>query len=113
MKRAERFTERARRALEEAWRASSAMGHSYVGTEHLLLGLVREGEGLACRIMRRAGLEEERLRAAVEEAAGAGSSGPPAHGLSADGAPEGTVVDQTPSAGTIIDAGDTVSFNAQ
>ena len=47
MKHTERFTLRAQKAIEEAYQASHQLGHSYVGTEHLLLGLMREGEGLA------------------------------------------------------------------
>ncbi len=82
MKNSERFTKRAQTAIESAWQASAALGHSYVGTEHLLLGLIREGEGLACRIMSRAGLTDKRLTDIVEKTAGRGTPGPPAHGLS-------------------------------
>ena len=53
-----------------------------MGTEHLLLGLLREGGGLACRLMRRAGIEEEPLREAIAREEGTGTPGPPAHGLS-------------------------------
>ena len=81
MKNKERFTKRAQTAIEEAWKTSEELGHSYVGTEHILLGLLREGEGLACRVMRRAGLEEGALLEVVA-AAGRGTPAPPAHGLS-------------------------------
>ena len=82
MKNNERFTRRAQIAIETAWQAASELGHSYVGTEHLLLGLIREGEGLAGRIMSRAGLTEEKLTELIRRDAGQGAAGPPAHGLS-------------------------------
>ena len=81
MKNTERFTLRAQKAIEEAYEASRLLGHSYVGTEHLLIGLMREGEGLACRIMRRAGLAEPAVTELVTAAAGRGVPGPPAQGL--------------------------------
>ena len=81
MKYRERFTKRAETAIEAAWTAAEELGHSYVGTEHILLGLMREGEGLACRVMRRAGLGDEALSAIVA-ASGRGTPSPPAHGLS-------------------------------
>ena len=81
MKNTERFTLRAQKAIEQAYEASRDMGHSYVGTEHLLIGLIREGEGLACRCLRRAGLEEPALTERVTSAAGRGVPGPPAQGL--------------------------------
>ena len=81
MKNTERFTLRAQKAIEEAYEASSRLGHSYVGTEHLLIGLIREGEGLASRCLRRAGLEEPALTELVTSASGRGVPGPPAQGL--------------------------------
>ena len=77
----DRFTERARKAIEEAYEASRELGHSYVGTEHLLIGLMREGEGLACRCLRRSGLEAVRMTELVTSSAGRGTPGPPAQGL--------------------------------
>ncbi len=82
MRNTERFTRRARKAIEAAYQAAATLGHSYVGTEHLLLGLLHEGEGLACRVMRRAGLTESGLREVIEADAGRGTPGPPAQGLS-------------------------------
>ncbi len=82
MKHSERFTQRAQKAIEGAYRAAGELGHSYVGTEHLLLGLMREGEGLACRIMRRAGLDAAPLTDIIISDAGRGAAGAPAMGLS-------------------------------
>lgn len=82
MKYSERFTALGRKTLEEAYHISSELGHSYVGTEHLLLGLLRVGEGLAFRVMNRAGLTETALRQIVENKSGRGVAEPPAQGMS-------------------------------
>jgi ATP-dependent Clp protease ATP-binding subunit ClpC len=71
----ERFTNGARTALRLARENAALLGHGYVGSEHILLGLACEGNGLAARALSRAGLTEERLRAAVTEAVGAGTPG--------------------------------------
>ena len=52
-----RFTERAQAALRLAQESSAELGHGYVGSEHLLLGLSREGRGVAARVLQSAGLE--------------------------------------------------------
>jgi molybdopterin-binding protein len=59
------FTPRAKKALESALREAVSLGHQYVGTEHLLLGLVREDEGAAIRILADLGQDRESVRAAV------------------------------------------------
>ncbi len=82
MKNKERFTKRAELAIENAWNAASELGQSCVGTEHLLLGLLREGEGLAARVLRRAGVKETHITERVAALSGRGTQGPPAHGLS-------------------------------
>jgi hypothetical protein len=60
------FTPRAKKALELALRESLALGHDYIGTEHLLLGLSREGEGVAAQILEAKGADPETVRTAVE-----------------------------------------------
>ena len=45
------FTPRAKRVLELSWDEARQLGHNYIGTEHLLLGLIREGEGVAARVL--------------------------------------------------------------
>ena len=82
MKFSDRFTALARKALEESYHVSTEMGHSYVGTEHLLLGLMREGEGLAFRVLHRAGITENAIKSIVMSRGGQGTSDPPAQGLS-------------------------------
>ena len=66
MKSNEKFTQRAELAIENARRAAGNLGRDCVGTELLLLGILQEREGLAARILRGRGLEEPRLRAAVD-----------------------------------------------
>ena len=60
-----RFTERAQAALRLAQECSAELGHGYVGSEHLLLGLAREGKGVAAKVLQSAGLEPESLKAAI------------------------------------------------
>jgi ATP-dependent Clp protease ATP-binding subunit ClpA len=61
------FTPRAKKTLELSLREALAIGHKYIGTEHILLGLIREGEGIAAQIMRD-GADLAEIRAAVIEA---------------------------------------------
>src|SRR5258707_2834974 len=58
----DKFTERARKAMNFAQLESEELGHGYIGTEHLLLGLVREGEGVAAQALIRAGLNLKDVR---------------------------------------------------
>ena len=60
-----RFTERAQAALRLAQEGSAELGHGYVGSEHLLLGLAREGKGVAAKVLQSAGVEPEGLKAAI------------------------------------------------
>ena len=77
-----RFTERAQAALRLAQEGSAELGHGYVGSEHLLLGLAREGKGVAARVLQAAGVEPEGLKAAISGLVGVGApGGAPAQGL--------------------------------
>jgi len=58
----ERFTQRARRVLSLAQEEAERLQHNYIGTEHLLLGLIREEGGVAGRVLRELGLEQRRSR---------------------------------------------------
>jgi len=69
----ERFTQRARRVLSLAHQEAERMRHDYIGTEHLLLGLIREEGGVAGRVLRELGLEPERVQEIVERLTGTGS----------------------------------------
>ncbi len=68
----EKFTERARRVLTLAQEEAQRFNHNYIGTEHLLLGLVREGEGVAAQVLSSLGVELNKVRSAVEFIIGRG-----------------------------------------
>jgi ATP-dependent Clp protease ATP-binding subunit ClpC len=68
----ERFTQRARRVLSLAHQEAERMRHDYIGTEHLLLGLIREEGGVAGRVLRELGLEADRVQEIVEKMTGTG-----------------------------------------
>lgn len=70
----ERFTQRARRVLSIAHQEAERMRHSYIGTEHLLLGLMLEEGGVAARVLRELGLEINRVQETVERLTGLGQS---------------------------------------
>jgi len=59
------FTPRAKKVIELALREALALRHDYIGTEHLLLGIVKEGEGVAARVLREQEIEEEQVRSVV------------------------------------------------
>ncbi len=68
----DRFTKKARRVLALANEEAQALNHGYIGTEHLLLGLVREGDGVAARVLKDLGVDLTKVRAAVEDIVGRG-----------------------------------------
>ncbi|MBI5244547.1 MAG: ATP-dependent Clp protease ATP-binding subunit [Elusimicrobia bacterium] len=74
------FTPRAKKVLEYAVEEAQHMGHSYVGTEHLLLGLIREEEGVAARVLENLGLRLDVVREEVLNLLGEGSQQPPGGG---------------------------------
>ena len=69
------FTPRSKRTLEMALRESIALGHNYIGTEHLLLGLLREREGVAARVLDELGIDEDDLRNKIIHSVGQPSEG--------------------------------------
>ncbi len=68
----QRFTQRARRVLSLAHEEAERMHHNYIGTEHLLLGLIREEGGVAGRVLRELGLDPARVKEMVERLSGIG-----------------------------------------
>jgi ATP-dependent Clp protease ATP-binding subunit ClpC len=68
----DKFTERARKVLSLAQEEAQRFQHNYIGTEHLLLGLVREGEGVAAKVLNKLGVELQEVRNAVEFIIGRG-----------------------------------------
>src|SRR5437867_8970727 len=70
----DRFNGRAKRVLALAQNEAVLLNHNYIGVEHLLLGLIREGEGVAARVLDSLGVELSKVRAAVEFTVGRGDS---------------------------------------
>ena len=75
----ERFTDRARRVVVLAQEEARLLNHSYIGTEHILLGLIHEGEGVAAKALESLGISLEAVRNQVEEMIGQGGSSPSGH----------------------------------
>jgi ATP-dependent Clp protease ATP-binding subunit ClpC len=75
----ERFTDRARRVVVLAQEEARLLNHNYVGTEHLLLGLIHEQQGVAAKALGSLGISLEAVRAQVEEIIGRGDSTPGTH----------------------------------
>jgi ATP-dependent Clp protease ATP-binding subunit ClpC len=75
----ERFTDRARRVVVLAQEEARLLNHNYIGTEHILLGLVREGDGVAARALESLGISLEAVRQHVEEIIGRGKQAPSGH----------------------------------
>ncbi len=70
----DKFSKRARRVLTFAQEEAVRLNHNYIGTEHLLLGLIREDEGLAAKVLRDLGIEQTRVRQVVEDIVGRGQA---------------------------------------
>jgi len=75
----ERFTDRARRVVVLAQEEARMLDHNYIGTEHLLLGLIHEGEGVAARALETMGVSLEAVRQQVETIIGRGDEAPSGH----------------------------------
>jgi ATP-dependent Clp protease ATP-binding subunit ClpC len=75
----ERFTDRARHTVVIAQEEARALNHAYIGTEHLLLGLLRVPEGIAARALRKLGIGADAVRHDVESIIGRGQASPPGH----------------------------------
>jgi len=70
-----RFTERAQRVLALAQEEAVRLGHHNIGTEHILLGLVREGDGIAAKALTALGLSSDKIQMEVEALIGRGQDG--------------------------------------
>src|SRR4051812_1673021 len=75
----ERFTDRARRVVVLAQEEARMLNHNYIGTEHILLGLIHEGEGVAAKALESLGIALEGVREQVEEIIGQGQQAPSGH----------------------------------
>jgi ATP-dependent Clp protease ATP-binding subunit ClpC len=88
------FTPRAKKVLELSLREALQLGHNYIGTEHILLGLIREGEGVAAQVLVKLGADLSRVRQQVIQLLSgyAGKEGAPSGGPSGEAAPTGSLV---------------------
>lgn len=75
----ERFTDRARRVVVLAQEEARELSHNYIGTEHILLGLIHEGEGVAAKSLESLGISLEQVRGKVKEIIGQGGNSPSGH----------------------------------
>jgi ATP-dependent Clp protease ATP-binding subunit ClpC len=75
----ERFTDRARRVVVEAQNEARTLNHDYIGTEHILLGLIREGHGLGAKALESLGISLDTVRQEVQEIIGQGQHAPSGH----------------------------------
>jgi hypothetical protein len=75
----ERFSDRARRVMVLAQEEARRLDHDYIGTEHILLGLISEGEGVACVALKSLGISLDAVRQQVEGIIGRGQQEPPGH----------------------------------
>ena len=86
------FTPRAKKVLELSLREALQLGHNYIGTEHILLGLIREGEGVAAQVLQKLGADLNRVRQTVIQLlsgyTGGKGEGPPGE----QGGPQGSMV---------------------
>jgi ATP-dependent Clp protease ATP-binding subunit ClpA len=81
----ERFTDRARRVVVLAQEEARMLNHNYIGTEHILLGLIHEGEGVAAKALESLGISLDAVREQVQEIIGQGSRPRRPHPLHAAG----------------------------
>ena len=75
----ERFTDRARRVVVLAQEEAKLLKHNYIGTEHILLGLIHEGEGIAAKALEGMDISLEQVRDQVTEIIGEGQQAPSGH----------------------------------
>ena len=75
----ERFTDRARRVIVLAQEEARLLNHNYIGTEHILLGLAHEGQGVAAKALESLGIQLQALRSQVEQVIGQGQRAPTGH----------------------------------
>src|SRR4030065_405319 len=92
----ERFTDRARRVVVLAQEEARMLNHNYIGTEHILLGLIREGEGVAAQVLGKLGADLNRVRQQVIQLLSgyAGGKGEPGQAGGEQAPPRSLVLEQ-------------------
>src|SRR3954454_17627788 len=91
----ERFTDRARRVIVLAQEEARVLNHNYIGTEHVLLGVIQEGDGVGAKVLANLGISTTPVRAVVEEIVGRGHDQPSGGG--------GGNIPFTPRAKTVLE----------
>ena len=100
----ERFTDRARRVVVLAQEEARLLNHSYIGTEHILLGLIREGEGVAAQVLVKLGADLSRVRQQVIQLlSGYSGSQGAAEGAGKAGQAAGSQTGESPSGSLVLD----------
>ncbi|MFE6647845.1 ATP-dependent Clp protease ATP-binding subunit [Nocardioides sp. NPDC057772] len=97
------FTPRAKKVLELSLREALQLGHSYIGTEHILLGLIREGEGVAAQVLQKLGADLNRVRQQVIQLLSGFQGKEGAAGTSGATASTGTTSTEAPSSSLVLD----------
>ena len=97
------FTPRAKKVLELSLREALQLGHNYIGTEHILLGLIREGEGVAAQVLQKLGAELHKVRQTVIQLLSGAQSDEPASSESSGSSGRGRGSSESASGSTVLD----------
>jgi ATP-dependent Clp protease ATP-binding subunit ClpC len=98
------FTPRAKKVLELSLREALQLGHNYIGTEHILLGLIREGEGVAAQVLQKLGAELQKVRQTVIQLlSGSGSSEEPQSSGTTSGSARSSSSSESSQGSTVLD----------
>ena len=98
------FTPRAKKVLELSLREALQLGHNYIGTEHILLGLIREGEGVAAQVLQKLGAELQKVRQTVIQLlSGSGSSEEASSSGAPSGSTRGSSTSESSQGSTVLD----------
>jgi ATP-dependent Clp protease ATP-binding subunit ClpC len=97
------FTPRAKKVLELSLREALQLGHNYIGTEHILLGLIREGEGVAAQVLQKLGAELHKVRQTVIQLLSGAQSDEPASAESSGSSGRGRGSSESASGSTVLD----------
>ena len=97
------FTPRAKKVLELSLREALQLGHNYIGTEHILLGLIREGEGVAAQVLQKLGAELHKVRQTVIQLLSGAQGDEPSSGEPAGSSGRGRGSSESASGSTVLD----------
>jgi ATP-dependent Clp protease ATP-binding subunit ClpC len=97
------FTPRAKKVLELSLREALQLGHNYIGTEHILLGLIREGEGVAAQVLQKLGAELQKVRQTVIQLLSGPQGSEDQPSTASTGGPTSSRSEQSSSGSTVLD----------